>query len=82
MKEKKTYQERVIKRYYEKREDIMVDKLASLVTDLYLAQGKKRQQLWKRIAAALANMNVSQTKIDYLTSQDNPELLARYLEKK
>ncbi|MDR0390543.1 MAG: hypothetical protein LBH59_01450 [Planctomycetaceae bacterium] len=82
MQNRTPYQERIIKRYYENRDDIMADKLATLVTDLYFAKGKKRQQLWKRIAIALANLNVSQTQIDFLTSEDKPELLAKFLERK
>ncbi|MDR2643825.1 MAG: hypothetical protein LBC74_13665 [Planctomycetaceae bacterium] len=82
MQDRTPYQEKIIKRYYENRDDIMSDKLAMLVTDLYLAQGKKRQQLWKRIALALANLNVPQSQIEHLIATDNPALLAKYLEKK
>jgi hypothetical protein len=76
------YQEKVIKRYYENRDDIMTNKLAMLITDLYLSEGKKRQQIWKRIAAALTNLKVPQSQIDHLISQDNPALLAKYIDKK
>jgi hypothetical protein len=82
MQNRTPYQEKIIKRYYENRDDIMTDKLATLVTDLYFAEGKKRKQLWKRIATALANLHVSQAQIDFLTSQDNPALLAKFLERK
>lgn len=70
------YQEKIIKRYYENRDDLMYQKLAELATDLYLAEGKKRQQLWKRAAAALKNLNVEQNKIDRLVASDNPSSLA------
>ncbi|MDR2171575.1 MAG: hypothetical protein LBP59_15645 [Planctomycetaceae bacterium] len=82
MKDRTQYQEKIIKRYYENRNDIMSDKLAMLVTDLYLSEGKKRQQIWKRIASALANLNVPQSQIEHLIAKDDPELLAKYIEKK
>ena len=76
------YQEKLIKRYYDNREDIMRQKLAEMATDLYLAEGKKRAQLWKRAAAALANLGISQERIDHLVASDNPAFLAKLLEEK
>ena len=76
------YQEKIIKRYYDNRDDIMRQKLADMTTDLYLAEGKKRAQLWKRVAVALANLGVSQERIDHLVATDNPSFLAKLLEEK
>ena len=45
------HQQRIIKRYYENRDTIELQRLAELVTDLYLAEGKKRSAVWKRIAS-------------------------------
>lgn len=74
------YQEKIIKRYYENRGDVMHQKLAELTSDLFLAEGKKRQQLWKRVAAALKNLDVPQRVIDNIVAADNPAALASYLE--
>ncbi len=74
------YQDKIIKRYYENKDTIMLQKLSDLVGELYLSEGKKRAQLWKRAAAALSNLNVPDYQIENLISQDKPELLARYLE--
>ncbi|MDR1291565.1 MAG: hypothetical protein LBK06_10225 [Planctomycetaceae bacterium] len=82
MQDRTPYQDGIIKRYYENKDDIMSDKLALLITDLYLAEGKKRQRIWKRIAAALSNLNVPQSQIDHLIHADNPALLAKYIQKK
>ncbi|MDR2762201.1 MAG: hypothetical protein LBB88_06320 [Planctomycetaceae bacterium] len=82
MQDRTPYQDKIIKRYYENRDDIMTDKLSMLITDLYLAEGKKRQQLWKRIATALSNLKVPQSQIDHLVEQDNPSLLTKYIEKR
>ena len=76
------YQEKIIKRYYDNRDDIMQQKLAELATDLYLAEGKKRAQLWKRVAAALTNLGISQARIDHIVASDNPAFLAKLLEQK
>ncbi|MGL4593117.1 MAG: hypothetical protein ACRCUY_00135 [Thermoguttaceae bacterium] len=82
MQERTPYQEKIIKRYYNNRDEIMDQKLAELTTDLYLAEGKKRAQVWKRIEQALKNIGVSEEQINHLVSADNPTLLANFLEKK
>ena len=76
------YQEKIIKRYYDNHDGIMRQKLAELATDLYLAEGKKRVQLWKRAAAAMTNLGVSQERIDHIVASDNPSFLAKLLEEK
>ena len=75
------YQEKIIKRYYENRSDLMQQKLSELVTDLYLAEGKKRTQVWKRITTALENLKVPTAQIEALVAADNPAQLAKFLEK-
>lgn len=80
MQDRTPYQDKIIKRYYDNRDGIMNQKLAELTTDLYLAEGKKRAQVWKRIAAALANLGVNQEQIDHFVASDNPSLLAQFLE--
>jgi acetylornithine deacetylase/succinyl-diaminopimelate desuccinylase-like protein len=82
MYEKTPYQEKLIKRYYKNRDDIMKQKLSELITDLYLAEGKKRDQIWKRIAAALTNLGIDSFRIERIVATDNPALLAEFLEKK
>jgi hypothetical protein len=82
MQERTAYQDKIIKRYYDNRSDIMKQKLSELTTDLYLAEGKKRQQIWKRITLALTNLGVDSICIERLAISDNPALLAEFLEKK
>ena len=79
--ERTPYQTQIIKRYYNNRQDIMTQKLAELTTELYLAEGKKRQQVWKRISAALAQLGVKPEKIEQLVNMDNPVQLAAFLKK-
>ncbi len=80
MKERSPYQQRVIKDYYKNREAIALQRLGELVTELYLAEGKRREKVWERIAAALENLGLKQERIEHLRKQDKPEVLARVLE--
>ena len=75
------YQEKIIKRYYDQRPEIAIQRLQELVGDLYLSEGKKRQQHWKHIATHLLSLKVAQATIDHLLQQDNPELVAKLLQK-
>ena len=73
------YQTQIIKRYYNNREQIMTQKLSELTTELYLAEGKKRQQVWKRISAALSQLGVEPDKIERMVNTDNPIQLAEFV---
>jgi hypothetical protein len=75
------YQTEVIKRYYKNREDMATQKLSELTTDLFLAEGKKRQQVWKRISIALSHLGVEPDKIEQLVNADNPVKLAEFVKK-
>lgn len=70
------HQERIIKRYYNNQETIKAQRLAELVSDLYLAEGKKRKQIWKWIETALEQLKLPRQRIDHLIAKDNPALLA------
>jgi len=74
------YQQKIIKNYYENREAISFQRLSELVTDLYLAEGKAREQRWKQIVAALEKLEVPPARIEHLRKQDDPRLLARLVE--
>jgi hypothetical protein len=70
------HQQKIIKRYYDNSETIMRQRLAELVGELYLSQGKKRQKAWTGAVAAMQKLRVPQSRIDHLVKQDNPALLA------
>jgi hypothetical protein len=71
------YQQKIIKRYYDNQGTIQRQRLAELVTDLYLSEGKKRQKVWASIAATMQKLGVPQSRIDHLLKQDNPALVAQ-----
>lgn len=79
MGKRSAYQQRVIKNYYDNKDAIMLQRLGELVTDLYLAEGKKRETTWKRVESTLQNLGVSQKRIDHIHKADNPSMLANLL---
>src|SRR3972149_2314470 len=81
MAKRSTYQNRVIKNYYQNQNAIMLQRLGDLVTDLYLAQGKAKDRLWKRVGAALKNLKIPPNQIEPLVRSDNPMLVANLLKK-
>lgn len=59
------HQRKIVDRYYEHRETIMVTKLGDLVSELYLAESEKaRDRLWDRVEKALANVGKDRGGID------------------
>ena len=81
MPKRSNYQDRVIRRYYQHRDEIMLQRLGELVTDLYLAEGKSKTRLWKRVAEVLAKLKVPKDQIQHLVRSDNPTLVANLLKK-
>jgi len=71
------YQQKIIKRYYSNQGGIQQQRLAELVTELYLAEGAKRQRAWKSAAAAMQRLGVPQSRIDHIVSKNDPALLAQ-----
>ena len=71
------YQQKIIKRYYSNQDGIQRQRLAELVTELYLAADAKRQRIWKSAAAAMQKLGVAQARIDHVVKQDDPALLAQ-----
>lgn len=70
------YQQKIIKRFYDNQDTIQLQRLGELVTDLYLAEGKKRAGVWKRIVTALERLKIPADRIQHLQTKDDPALLA------
>ena len=71
------HQQKIIKRYYDSQDTIQQQRLAELVSELYLAEGKKLERLWQNAAAAMQMLAVPQSRIDHLLKERKPELLAQ-----
>jgi hypothetical protein len=54
--------------------------LSELVTELYLAEGKKRATVWKQVTSALEKLKVPVSRIEHLQEKDDPALLAKLVE--
>ncbi len=71
------HQQGIIKRYYANLDKIQVQKLAELVTELYLAEGKKREKLWKTAETTMEKIGVPAERIRHLMARNDPALVAR-----
>jgi hypothetical protein len=71
------HQQKIIQRYYDNQDVIQLQRLAELVGELYLSEGKKRQRLWTNVIGAMQRLGVPQSRIDHLRQQDNPALVAQ-----
>ncbi len=71
------YQQKIIKRYYNNADTLHRQRLAELVTELYLADGKKRDRAWKAAATAMQKLGVPQSRIDHVVTKNDPALLAQ-----
>ena len=81
MPERSAYQKKVIERYYENLDAIMLTKVQELVSELYLADSeKKRDRLWERVRRALVKLNIKPGLIDHIMSKRDPKVLALNLE--
>src|SRR5262245_61514636 len=59
------YQKKIIKRYYDHADDIGYQRLSELVSELYLAEGKKLDSLWKQVEKALAKVKVDAKMVEH-----------------
>ncbi len=70
------YQKKIIKRYYDNFDAIQGQRLAELVTELYLAEGKKSERLWKQAGDLLRKLEVPESRVEHLLSKRDPALMA------
>ena len=60
MADRSKYQQDVIKRYYENRDTLALQKLGEIVSDLYLCKdAQKAARLWERVAKALQHTDAN-----------------------
>ena len=52
------HQQGIIKRFYENIDQITLSKLSELVTELYLASGKKRDKMWETATRHMEKLGV------------------------
>jgi hypothetical protein len=81
MAEYTKFQQKAIKNFYDNREDIALQRVQELVTELYLTEGKKRAKHWDSVALHLGKLGVKPDVIEHLRKQDKPELVATLVKK-
>ena len=69
-------QQKIIKRYYDNIDTIALQRLADLVGELYLSEGKKREKAWQSVLKAMEKLEVPKSRVEHLMAQKNPLLLA------
>ncbi len=70
------HQQKIIKRYYENQGDLQLQRLAELVTELYLSEGKKRERMWNSAKTAMERLGVPAARVAHLLAKKNPALVA------
>ena len=70
------YQKKVIRSFYDNRESGDEQRLAELVTNLYLSEGKKREKLWTQARETMLRLKVPQKRVDHLLEKKDPALIA------
>ncbi len=71
------YQQKLIKRFYNNRPQIDRQRLAELVTNLYLTTGKKKQQsMWEQAAETMKRLGVPPSRIEHVLGTGDPAQLA------
>lgn len=72
------HQRKIISRYYDHRDEIMLTKLQEIVSELLLATGEAAvDRLWKRAATAMVNLKVPDSIRAHILTQRKAEVLAR-----
>ena len=75
------YQQDVISRYYDNIENITLQKLGELLTELYLAEGQvKKEQLWQRVEKSMQKLKVQPKIIAHIMAKRDVEILAKNLQ--
>jgi len=75
------YQKSVISGYYNNLDAIMVQKVAELVSELYVADTEaKKDRLWQRVHKAMTNLKIPPAIIDHIMAKRDVQVLAKNLQ--
>jgi hypothetical protein len=80
MAELTKYQRSIVKNYYDNLDTALLQRLGEQVTDLYLAEGKKREKLWQSIEGSLTKLGVPKSRIETVRKSDDARKLATLLQ--
>ena len=75
------YQQGIINRYYSQLDTILLEKLQTLVSELYVTESEtKKKRLWQRVQQAMEKLNVPQPILEHIMSRKDVEVLAKNLQ--
>jgi len=80
---RRTHQQNIIRNYYKNRDEIMLQQLGEIVSELWLAPNElKRRKLWQRAEKALGTMGVKPEEIRRIVQSRDEKALAAFLNRK
>lgn len=75
------HQQKIIHKYYSNLDTLMLEKLQSLVSELYLADSdKKKDRLWQRVEQAMTNLKIPAPILEHIMHTRDVEVLAKNLQ--
>jgi len=66
------YQQKIIRRFYQNYDAIQQQRFADLIAELYLAEGKKVDRVWRQIAELLKKLEFPETRIAHMLLKKDP----------
>lgn len=76
------HQQSIIRSYYQNRDTVAFQRVQELLTDIYLAEGKKKEKLWDSMFNHLEKLGVPLDQINHIKTKRDPELIAQIIQKK
>lgn len=74
------YQQKVIQRYYDNKDQIEDQRLSELVTNLYLAPPKKQAKMWESAEELMTRMKLPPARIAHVMETKDAAVLAKLVE--
>ena len=74
------YQQKVIQRYYDNKDQIDEQRLSELVTNLYLAPPKKQAKLWEAAQDLMERLKVPASRIEHVMKTRDAAVLAKVVD--
>lgn len=78
------HQKKIVDRYYDNIDTIMLAKLGELVGEVYLASGDEKAlgKLWPRVEKALVNLKLEKSRVRAIVDKRDVEALAGLVNRK
>ena len=74
------FQQKVIKRYYDNKDQIDEQRLSELVTNLYLAPPRKQAKMWESAEELMTRMKLPTSRITHVMETRDAAVLAKVVE--